>query len=468
MKKTKTGFNLKTYIDLFELMQKNHSSREENRSFGLAHQKLLSSPVALLNRWVEEHRHRLSHPPLSQTIDSVLSTATLILLILAFFLGIFSGVGLLRYSGSEPVNLLYFLGAVFVLPLVTMTMTLLAMLRANRAESMLVHLSPAYWMERILLLLPVRNRERFNSIQINPLITNWLVIRRSQELALSFSLGLFLALLGIVASRDIAFSWSTTLQVTPEAFHHFLSMIALPWKEVLPQAVPSAELIEQSHYFRLGGRLNSEMIDHAALLGEWWKFLAMTTLFYALFLRFLLFLLTSAGLKRAFGRAILSIQGARDLLREMEEPLITTEAPVLEPYFDAGSYETVPANISKAESYDTVIGWALDRQTLAILNKLENISTKSLYSAGGLNSLEEDQELAKKAHGDILFYVKAWESLGGELVDFLITLSQGKDRLIVVSPSGTPSQEYQAKDEDFKKWERDIGKLEADNIRIKQ
>jgi hypothetical protein len=468
MKKTKTGFNLKTYIDLFELMQKNHSSREENRSFGLAHQKLLSSPVALLSRWVEEHRHRLSHPPLSQTIDSALSTATLILLILAFFLGIFSGVGLLRYSGSEPVNLLYFLGAVFVLPLVTMTMTFLAMLRANRAESILVHLSPAYWMERILLLLPIRNRERFNSIQINPLITNWLVIRRSQELALSFSLGLFLALLGIVASRDIAFSWSTTLQITPEAFHHFLSMIALPWKEILPQAVPSAELIEQSHYFRLGGKLNSGMIDHAALLGEWWKFLAMTTLFYALFLRFLLFLLASAGLKRAFGRAMFSIRGVRDLLREMEEPIIESESPAIEQEFKRNNDPDRVATAALKTDYATVIGWALDKEAIILQNEREGIKPTSIYEAGGLHSLEEDQEVIDVASGDILLYVKSWEPPTMDFIDFLTALNAEESRSIMLYPLGTPEAAYQATKEAFEIWMNKISGLKDHEIRMKR
>ena len=468
MKKTKTGFNLKTYIDLYELMQKNHSSREENRSFGLAHQKLLSSPVALLSRWVEEHRHRLSHPPLSQTIDSVLSTATLMLLILAFFFGIFSGIGLLRYSGSEPVNLLYFLGAVFVLPLVTMTMTLLAMLRANRAESVLVHLSPAYWMERILLLLPVRNRDKFNSIQINPLITNWLVVRRSQELALSFSLGLFLALLGIVASRDIAFSWSTTLQITPEAFHHFLSMIALPWREILPQAVPSAELIEQSHYFRLGGKLNSGMIDHAALLGEWWKFLAMTTLFYALFLRFLLFLLANAGLKRAFGRAMLSIKGTRDLLREMEEPLIESESPDMEQNFERDENPDRVATAALKTDYSAVIGWALDEAAILFQNEREGIKPTNIYEAGGLHSLGEDQEIVDAASGDILLYVKSWEPPTMDFVDFLTELSADESRSIILYPLGTPEADYQATKEAFEIWTHKISGLKNHKIRMKR
>ncbi|RLA71129.1 MAG: DUF2868 domain-containing protein, partial [Epsilonproteobacteria bacterium] len=361
-----THSDLKTYIDLHQLIEEYRGTHEENRTFGLLHQKLLSSPVELLNQWVEAHRHRLPHPPLSERLGRILSGATLLLLIVAFFLGIFSGITLLRYNGNEPVNLLYFLGAVFFLPLLTIAMALLAMLRANRAGSMLTHLSPAYWMERIFIFFTDKNHEINYRVAINPLITNWIIIRRSQEFALAFSLGLFLALMGIVASQDIAFSWSTTLQVTPEAFHQFILMLALPWEAVLPQAVPSLELIEQSHYFRLGGRLNSEMIKNAALLGEWWKFLLMTTLVYALFLRFILFILASLGLKSALKRAILLIGGVRDLLREMEEPLIQSEASAVEKEFEPEKFigGSIVASVQKAYSF--TIGWAFDEATILL------------------------------------------------------------------------------------------------------
>ena len=465
---SKIDSSLKMYIDLTGLMQREGSSHEENRHFGLSHKPLLSKPILLLENWTEAHRHLLPAPLMSERLTKFLSSATRILLIIAFFLGIFSGVGLLRYSGDEPVNLLYFLGAVFFLPLVTMTMTLWAMMRASQADSLLVHLSPAYWMERIILLLPAKNREVVQNLQINPLIGNWIVIRRSQELALAFSLGLFIALIGVVASEDIAFGWSTTLQITPEEFHHFLSMIALPWREFFPQALPSLELIEKSHYFRLGGKLSSDMISSAMLLGEWWKFLAMTTLFYALILRFLLFLLASSGLRRAIGRATLSIEGVRDMLRQMQEPLISMEAPVLEPLLETNEHLDIVVGKSIEEHYDAVIGWAFDRELLMIFSELEGIDAKGIYEAGGLHSLEEDQEVIDSADGDILFYVKAWEPPTMDFIDFLTTLSQKKSRSITLYPLGTVEQDYRAADDAFEIWAQKVDKLKAANIRMKR
>ncbi len=461
-----TNSDLRTYIDIHQLIEENRGTHEENRSFGLEHEKLLSSPVELLKQWVETHRHRLPHPPLSEKLDRILSTATLLLLIVSFFLGIFSGLALLKYSGSEPVNLLYFLGAVFLLPLLTMAMALLAMLRANRAKSTLIHLSPAYWMERIFIFFTDKNHEMNYKIQVNPLVANWIIIRRSQELALVFSLGLFLALMGTVASQDIAFSWSTTLQITPEAFHRFVSMFALPWKAVLPQAVPSLELIEHSHYFRLGGKLNSGMIEHAELLGEWWKFLAMITLFYALFLRFVLFVLASIGLKSALKRAILLISGARDLLREMEEPLIQSEASIAEKEFKPEKLVEGVIVTSIQKTYNSTMGWAIDEMSILVQNDRLSLEVDDTYEVGGSHTLEEDQRIVESASGDILLYVKSWEPPTGDFIDFLADLATQKSNSISLYPLGLSHLDHQASEKHFNIWLEKISPLKKENIRM--
>ncbi|HHD73072.1 MAG TPA: DUF2868 domain-containing protein [Epsilonproteobacteria bacterium] len=462
-KKIKDGLEL--YIDLYELMQLERGDHQTKRSFGLAHKELLERPLDLLVHWSNAHLHLLSQPRTSEKLLKMLSGATLFLLILSFSIGVFSGVGLLRYNGDEPVNLLYFLSAVLLLPMVTMFTALIAMLRADSAGATLIHLSPAYWMENLLLLLPGKGRALIEKLKVNPLLANWIAIRRSQELALAFSCGLFLALLLVVASEDIAFSWSTTLHITAEEFHHFLTMVALPWKAWLPQALPSAELIEQSHYFRLGGKLSSEMVHHAALLGEWWKFLAMTTLFYAVFLRFLFFLGASRGLRRATERSILSLEGIRELLREMQEPLITTQASGEEQGIEKIEQNGVTVTEPR-QHYDTVIGWALDRDTIALQNEQSGIETEHLLVAGGLHSLQEDRQVIEGARGEVLLYVKAWEPPTMDFVDFLIALSEKRNLSIAVDPLGTPERAAAATDAEFVIWERKIAALKQENVRM--
>lgn len=275
--------NLKSYLNLYQLTQVDTTTKEERRAFGLSHVLLKSKPIEQLLTWVALHKVKLKKPLLSETFSSYLYGISLSLSIVAFIIGVFSGITLLNYNGQAPVNVIYFIAMVIAFPLFTMTLTFISMIKAHQTQSVLIHLSPSYWMEMIVGLLPDKAQKHVEGLKINPLLGNWIVIKRSQLIALFFSLGLLLSLLLVVATKDIAFAWSTTLQISPEVFHSFLNTLAFPWRNWFPTAIPSLELIEQSQYFRLGDKLSSEMINNASKLGEWWKFLAMATLFMPLF-----------------------------------------------------------------------------------------------------------------------------------------------------------------------------------------
>ena len=462
--------NLKAYLDLYALLQQDDANRSERRTFGLAHPELKEKPLAQLVAWVEEHRTRLRKPLLSDTVNSYLYGITLTLVILAFILGLLSGVGLLSYSGHEPVNVIYFMAMVIFVPLLTMTLSLLSMLRANSARSMLVHISPAYWMERILSLFPHKMEKELQRIyaelKVNPLLLNWLVIKRSQLLALAFSFGLLLALLLMVSTQDIAFAWSTTLSVSAETFQHFLAYISFAWKDLFPWAVPSVELVEKSQYYRLGERLAEGMIEDAALLGEWWKFLFFATLFYAIILRFFLFLLARSGLKRAIEHSFMSLEGVPELLSDMNEPMISTRAKDYEEELVAQKVNYAQIVHDLHASYDVVLGWAIDKESSANINEQLHVLSPYVAEAGGGNSLEEDKEVLAKCKGDVLLYVKAWEPPTMDFIDFLELLCERCDKVTVV-PLGTESQGYIAKEKELNVWARKLSLLDAEKVWLK-
>lgn len=459
---------LEEYIDLLQLTEQKSSSHETNRQYGLVNEQLLDTPVLLLKQWIREHRYLLSNPLISLKFSSYLNRVSALLLLASFLLGIFSGVGLLSYSGHEPVNVLYFLGVVLLLPLITMSMTLWAMIRANQSSNMLIHISPAYWMERIVALLPDKSQELLSKLHINPQIGNWMTIWRSQLLALGFSLGLFLALLGVVATRDIAFGWSSTLRISPQELHHLFSFVALPWSTILPEALPSLELIEKSHYFRLGGELSVDMIKSASLLGEWWKFLLMSTLFYALFLRLILFFVAGIGLRKALERGALSMDSVREMLREMRTPLITTEAIEHEELLqiDDEIVEVVHTPLDK--SFTSVIGWAMDSETIAMHNDRKAIYGEEIYEVGGIHSLESDDQIIESITTDTLLYVKSWEPPTMDFVDFLTLLAKRGEFSITLYPLGIAENGYEATERDYTMWSQKIAGVRLDNVRMKR
>ncbi len=458
--------NLKSYLDLYALLKKDKSSQEERRAFGLSNVVVKDKPLEQLLAWINEHRSKLKKPLLSETFSSYLYIVTLTLVLAAFILGFLSGVGLLSYNGHEPVNVIYFIAMVVFFPLLTMTMTLFSMLRANRSQSLLVHISPAFWMEKLLHFLPGKIEMDLKEVKINPLLANWIIIKRSQIIALAFSFGLLFALLGIVATKDIAFAWSTTLHITPDAFHAFLHTLAFPWREIYPSALPSIELIEQSQYFRLGDKLSEAMIQNASRLGEWWKFLVFATIFYAIILRFALYLLSSFGFDQALKSSFLTLDGAKKLLNDMNEPIISTHAKDHEKQFTQGNrdYEQV-INVLDA-SYDCVQGWAIPKEQLTVISDSMKIISPKFFEVGGGNTLEEDKEIINMSHGEVLLYVKSWEPPTMDFMDFLEILEKRVDK-VIVCPVGTTKEGYSTKPREVNVWARKLLTLNSEKVWLK-
>jgi len=459
--------NLRSYLDLYSLLQEDTSTAEERRAFGLSHVTIKDKPIEQLLVWTQEHKYQLKKPLLSETFSSALYGVSLTLVIIAFILGLLSGIGLLSYNGHEPVNVIYFMAMVVFVPLFTMTLTLFSMLRANSTQSLLVHISPAFWMERLLQFLPHKTQEHLNNLKVNPLLANWIVIKRSQVIALTFSFGLLFALLGMVATKDIAFAWSTTLHVTPKEFHGFLNTLAFSWREWFPWAVPSVELIEQSQYFRLGDKLSEEMVSNASKLGEWWKFLAFATLFYAIILRFLMYLLSLFGFKSAIKRSFLSLDGAKKLLNDMNEPIISTHAKQNIVVFNETKsvYQNVVGRLDT--SYDLVLGWAIPKKQLTVICDSMKVISPKHYEVGGANTLEEDNEVIHLSHGEVVLFVKAWEPPTMDFMDFLEQLSQEVDK-IVISPVGTAKEHYEAQEKDINVWARKLSLFNHENVWLKR
>ena len=457
----------KTYLDLYQLLEVDNSTKAQRRAFGLSHVLLKNKPLEQLMAWVKENKQKLKTPLLSEVFTSYLYGISFTLIIVGFVVGFFSGVTLLNYNGHAPVNVIYFIAMVIALPLLTMTLTLFSMIKAHQSRSVLIHLSPSYWMEKIVALLPREVQENLENLKLNPLLANWIVIKRSQSIALFFSLGLLVALLLMVATKDIAFSWSTTLHVTPEAFHSFLNTLAFSWRSWFPSAVPSLELIEQSQYFRLGDGLSEEMIHNASKLGEWWKFLAFATLFYALILRFFMYMLARIGAKYAVKKSLLNLDGVSTLLQDINTPIISTHAK------DTGetTQEVKRGNIQVVEqldaSYDVVQGWAMSESKLHVLNDSMKVMSPMVFDVGGTNTLDEDTEIISKSKGEVLLYVKAWEPPTMDFMDYLEALIERVDKVVVV-PVGTEAEAYKAEDKLVDIWAKKIALLPTKKVWLRR
>ena len=458
---------IKSYVSLYELLKLKDKSREENRAFGLSHKANKDKPIKQLSSWISEHERALVKPTLADKFDSYLYGADMFLVVLAFILGLFSGMALLSYSGQEPVNIVYFMAMVILLPLLSIFFALISMLYSNTKRSVLVDLSPAFWMEKLTSFLSKKKKKELNSLKINPLLANWLVIKRSQMIALSLSFGLLFSLLMIVTGKDIAFAWSTTLSIAPETFHGFIQTLALPWSDFVPSAVPTMELVQNSQYFRLGDKLSEEMIANASKLGLWWKFLAMSTVFYAIILRTMMYIVSYFSFKKAIKKSMLSLDGVSKLLREMNEPIISTHAKSREEDFDSSQSDYNKIVTSLDSSYEIVHGWAMKKTQIGVLCDSMSIGASRLFEVGGKNSLREDSEIIAKSKGEILLFVKGWEPPTMDFVDYLEELCLQVDKVTIV-PVGTAENAYSIKEAAFGVWERKLSMINEEKVCLKR
>src|SRR5690606_32583718 len=58
---------------------------------------------------------------------------------------------------------------------------------------------------------------------------SWLILRVTQRFAVAFQLGGLAVMFYLVGFTDLAFCWSTTLDVSAESFHRLLHTLATPW-----------------------------------------------------------------------------------------------------------------------------------------------------------------------------------------------------------------------------------------------
>ena len=169
-----------------------------------------------------------------------------------FFLGASLSSGLLLYSGKELVNVLVYFAFVVAIPaLISIT-------------------------GFIIYFFFKHSNAKLEAL-------------KSSSLAgVFFSLGALISLLVTITTKDIAFGWATTLNIQPSELKSVLNSIAI-WKVFCSNCVPDTHLIELSRYSRLGSSVTKEQIANAQLLGQWWKFLALSIVVYGVTLRGILF-----------------------------------------------------------------------------------------------------------------------------------------------------------------------------------
>ena len=465
MQQKTTQLLLKSYLDLHQLLTSYRGSHEENRLFALS-QNNQGSLVTLL-AWLQKNLYKVTNELASTKYLHYLTLFSSLFGFLVLVLGFSTGFALLSYSGSEPVNVIYLLLVMVGLPLLSMVFSFLSMVLGDVGARFFAHLSPLYYLEKLVNFLPFVKNIEFSSLPLSATLSKWMFLQRTQLFSFLFSLGLFLALILMIISKDIAFGWSTTLHVDAKSFQSLLATLSFPWREFIPSAVPSLDLVEMSHYFRLGKHLDTNMIDNADKLGAWWKFLAMATLTYALVLRLIFWMLVDYGFKQQLKKELFSLEGVSKLLKEFKTPFVSTKSQKKEEHLEINQESSRAVDEQLGETYQAILGWNFSEEQLLLIKDSFGVKAQRREGVGGRNSFLEDKKIIDGLKEEILLYVKAWEPPTMDFMDFLEDVLDNRSiKRVDIVPLGTAENDYKSNKEEMGIWLRKLESVDSDRLGV--
>jgi hypothetical protein len=387
-------------------------------------------------------------------------TLTVLLALGGLLVGVGTGSALFYYDGTHPVNVVRVL-AVFVglqslliamtavlalpedwrrkLPALAALQDVLALASPGRLQGALRRLVPAERRAALERVLGVARAHQglYGEVQ------KWSLLLGSQWFGVAFNVGAIVTCMFLVAFTDLAFGWSTTLDVDERRLHALVRGLSAPWRGWLPDATPTFALVESTQYFR--GR--RDVAADPATTAPWWRFLLACMLVYGLAPRFAALCAVRWRLSVAIGRAFEHVPGLAALSDRLDSRLVetTAEGPEPEPGGERASIGPAADLLPAAGACQLVLWAGLPLPDDAAAGRLAGalgLAVARVHRAGE-GALEVDDRVVREvAESDagtpVVVLVKAWEPPVLECLDFLRDLRAGigATRVVAVVPLG--------------------------------
>lgn len=348
-----------------------------------------------------------------------------------FAVGVALGLGLggfaFGYRGGYPVNLLALLGVLVGVPLIMLIITI-AFLPGripglSGVRDAFSGLNPGRWASALLdRVAGTELFAAFGNHRSGSAFARWQLALFSQWLAVGFFVGVLVIAWLLVAFTDLAFGWSTTLQVDTADVANWFSALASPWAAWLPVAVPNLELVETSRFYRLesAGMSATRVVQ----LGQWWPFVLMAIITYGLLPRLALLAVGAWRLQAATRSLLRDDAEVTALLDRLNTPRVSYEG---QPEFaEIAQTAGVPAPDSlPLDGSTAVVIWNDAVSAARIgewLRRLLDIAGRPPLALSVLQDAAEQQDLLSELAGDVrqlVIFTKGWEPPMLEFTDFL-------------------------------------------------
>lgn len=457
-----TGTLLSDLIDVTDLVTEDrdrpmHELIGRDHEYGQSRDFTGKSSIRDIRSWINFRRNEVQNGELDkqttgkgEQFAGTRALLTTVLVVLGIIFGWLAALALLRYDGSQPVNIMWLI-LVFVIAQLALVGLFLITLLPSRITTRLPLISnlcasieaasPGNMVIALVRLLPQRHRiavdRLLGSTQRNShrfgSVARWLVLCWSQLFSLAFMVGAIAGSFILIVFTDLSFGWGTTLiESGSTSFYKLVSALSWPWSGFVEAAVPGQSLVESTR-FRLSTSTTGEvplMGSSAQDIGQsWWPFLIMAMITYGLLPRMFTAYLANRRLKQEITGALLAQPGVSEVLDRMTARRVATQSPTPEtPTQQLDHHELAPAEGAILAGNAAVINWSnvpLSDDAMATYvqhSLLTNVL--SVEAAGGSQSIEQDFQLVESVGlldgaPTIVIVVKSWETPMLEFLDFL-------------------------------------------------
>jgi ABC-type cobalt transport system substrate-binding protein len=394
---------------------------------------------------------------------------TAVMVLLGAMLGVGVALAAFQYDGSQPVNVVRLIALLVVVPALFLVASLLFLpgriFLLRGLQDLLAPLNPGAVALAVFRRIARASPELARSFDwragrsSTARFAKWQLMCWSQVAAVAFNVAALVTALLLVTFTDLAFRWSTTLEVEPQAVTRVVHAIAWPWHALIPSAVPSAALVEESQFFRLDDALVS-----GRALAAWWPFTVLTLLTYGLLPRLVLLAVSVVRLRAAERAVLLDDRGVTALVDRMASAAVETAAAehaesLAAPSADAADYPQATGR-ARAVIWEGCVSAERAREHA---RKRLGLDLVAVVEAGGSRTLGADRQaldaLTATDPGTVVVLTPAWEPPLLELLDFLGALRKrvGTEHSIVVAPVADTASTVTAVEHET--WARAIGKL---------
>ena len=469
----KLQVTLKDLVDLIAQIERDEQEpvsklRSRDRNIGKGISSLKKDPLAQLSGWLDRVNNQ-GNESLGSRVESTMRIGLLLILCVGLILGWLTSKAVFSYDGSSPVSIIDALLVLVLLQILILLFTCLTFL-PNRILRFLPFMSlaretfslfnPGNLLRVFFRFFPSGYKDPLHSFygtlkahrSLYGDVEKWNILRASQAFAVSFNLGALIGFYLLIASRFVAFGWSTTLGINSSMLKAVTDFLSWPWSKVLTNAKPSLALIEATRFSPYDGKLAIPLEASPEIMAMWWSFIFLSLLTYGLLPRLLTLTYSHMALRKLYKHTFLSLPGAKAILDRLNTPLVETASESTEDstISSEGEGESQPfEGVLKGRSV-LVVDWGgtgFSSEHIDSWLKNSLAGTLGLYTeAGGAFPTGHDQKVIESiglssSDGSILILVKAWEPPMAEFADFIHDLRQhiNKEQHVMIIPVGNGS-----------------------------